>query len=137
MTRLTLALAAVAVAGFATPALAQDDAPFTGPRVELHGGWNWLSAHSRVSDGDTVTHATDHNNDGFFGGQIGYDRNFGGVVAGVFGSYDLSNNKECATAGTTTGCFKSFSSAIAVGRPVMSATPPGGNGTIIWIGFVG
>ena len=39
MTRLTLALAAVAVAGFATPALAQDDAPFTGPRVELHGGW--------------------------------------------------------------------------------------------------
>ena len=107
MTRLTLALAAVAVAGFATPALAQDDAPFTGPRVELHGGWNWLSAHSRVSDGDTVTRATDHNDDFVFGGQIGYDRTFGnGILAGVFGSYDLSNNEECATAGTATGCFK-------------------------------
>ena len=107
MNRLTLTLAAVAAAGFATPALAQADAPFNGPRVELHGGWNWLSAHSRVDDGDTVTHATDHDNDGFFGSQIGYDRTFGnGILAGVFASYDLSNNKECATAGTTTGCFK-------------------------------
>jgi outer membrane immunogenic protein len=108
MKSLTLALAAAAVAGVATPALAQTDgdAPFTGPHVELHGGWNWLNAHTRTSDGDTVTHSKDHNNDGFFGGQIGYDRNFGGVLAGVFASYDVSNNEECATAGTVTGCFK-------------------------------
>jgi outer membrane immunogenic protein len=102
-------LALLAAAGMATPAMAQSgvDTPFTGPRIELHGGWDWLRARTHISDGDTVTRYTDHNNDGFFGGQIGYDHAIGGsLVAGVFGSYDLSNNEECTTAGTVTGCFK-------------------------------
>src|ERR1044071_419948 len=34
---------------------------------------------------------------------------------------------------TTTGCFRIFSIAAAVGLPVTSATPPGGKGTIIVI----
>jgi len=109
----TLVLAPVLVlasaTAVATPALAQSgtEAPFTGARVELHGGWNWLRARSQVSDGTTTTSATDHINDGFFGGQVGYDYAIGGrTLVGVFGSYDLSNDKECATAGTTTGCFK-------------------------------
>ncbi len=38
---------------------------------------------------------------------------------------------------TTIFCFSVFSIATAVGRPVRSATPPGGNGTIIVIGFDG
>ena len=38
---------------------------------------------------------------------------------------------------TTTGCFSVFSICEASGRPTMSATPPGGNGTIIVIGFDG
>jgi hypothetical protein len=37
----------------------------------------------------------------------------------------------------TTGCFSDLSIIAASGRPVMSATPPGGNGTIIVIGFDG
>src|SRR5262245_28028689 len=37
----------------------------------------------------------------------------------------------------TTGCLRNFSIATAVGRPVWSATPPGGNGTIIVIGRSG
>jgi hypothetical protein len=35
---------------------------------------------------------------------------------------------------TTTGCLWVFSIVTASGRPTMSATPPGGNGTIIVIG---
>jgi hypothetical protein len=36
-----------------------------------------------------------------------------------------------------TGVFNSRDSASANGRPTMSATPPGGNGTISVIGFDG
>jgi hypothetical protein len=38
---------------------------------------------------------------------------------------------------TTTGCFRVFSIDAASGRPTMSATPPGGNGTIMVIGLDG
>lgn len=106
MKPLAFALAAIA---FASPALAQSGtkAPFSGPRVELHGGWNWLSTRTRSTDGTTTTRASDDINDGFFGGQVGYDYAIGGrSLVGVFGSYDLSNDKECAIAATTTGCFK-------------------------------
>jgi outer membrane immunogenic protein len=105
----TLFLAAVAVAAMAAPAMAQtsDSSPFTGPRVELHGGWDWLRARTHTTDGVTDARFTDHNSDGFVGGQIGYDYAIrGSTVVGVFGSYDLSNNKDCGTAGTVTSCFK-------------------------------
>ena len=38
---------------------------------------------------------------------------------------------------TITGCFSMRPIASASGRAVMSATPPGGNGTTIVTGFVG
>src|SRR3954452_1658942 len=38
---------------------------------------------------------------------------------------------------TTTGCLSSRASASATGRATVSATPPGGNGTIIVIVFSG
>src|ERR1051325_4203117 len=38
---------------------------------------------------------------------------------------------------TTTGSLSDFCITLASGRPTMSATPPGGNGTIIVIGFDG
>jgi hypothetical protein len=37
----------------------------------------------------------------------------------------------------TMGCFSDFSMIAASGRPTISATPPGGNGTTIVIGFDG
>jgi outer membrane immunogenic protein len=104
-----LILAATLTAAASAPALAQDGSasPFTGPRVELHGGWDWIRARTHVTDGVTDTRYTDHNHDGFVGGQVGYDYAIrGSTVVGVFGSYDLSNNKECGTAGTVTDCFK-------------------------------
>src|SRR6266705_196061 len=38
---------------------------------------------------------------------------------------------------TTTGCFSAWCIPAASGRPTMSATPPGGNGTTIVSGFDG
>ena len=38
---------------------------------------------------------------------------------------------------TTTGCFRMRVIASASGRPVMSATPPGGNGTTIAMALAG
>ena len=38
---------------------------------------------------------------------------------------------------TTIGCPSVFSMVAASGRPTMSATPPGGKGTIMVIGRVG
>jgi hypothetical protein len=38
---------------------------------------------------------------------------------------------------TTTVCFSCFESASATGRATVSASPPGGNGTIIVIGLSG
>jgi len=107
MNKLILAVALTAAA--AMPAVAQDGgaSPFTGPRVELHGGWDWIRARTHVTDGGTDTRFTDRNHDGFVGGQVGYDYAIrGSTVVGVFGSYDLSNNKECSTAGSVTDCFK-------------------------------
>lgn len=62
----------------AAPALAQDDtgtrSPFTGPRVEIDGGWD----HTRLGRGD--------HRDGFTGGVgVGYDFQVGHFVAGVEG----------------------------------------------------
>lgn len=104
-----LFLAASAAMALAAPAMAQtsDSSPFTGPRVELHGGWDWIRARTHTNDGVTDARYTDHNNDGFVGGQIGYDYAIRPTtIVGVFGSYDLSNNKECGSAGTVTSCFK-------------------------------
>jgi outer membrane immunogenic protein len=105
-------LAAAAIGAAATaPAVAQttDDAGsmFTGPRVELHGGWNRLHEKARINDGTTTVHVGRHDYDGFVGGQIGYDYAIRpSTIVGVFGSYDLSNNKQCSTVDTATNCFK-------------------------------
>jgi outer membrane immunogenic protein len=68
-------LAATALSALATPALAQDRAPFTGPRAEAVVGWD------RVSDG---TGQDSGSSDGVvYGGAIGYDVQAGGAVLGL------------------------------------------------------
>lgn len=77
-------LAAVLMAGAAVPAFAQDEAPatpvsqapFTGLRAEGIAGWDRLQAgHGDAGSSDGVV----------YGGQIGYDAQFRGVVVGVEG----------------------------------------------------
>lgn len=87
------ALAAGFVAA-ATPALAQDGppserAPFTGPRVEVIGGWDRLSNQNLGVRNHT---------DGFvYGLGAGYDVQFGGAIIGVEGDATLSTAKQKAT----------------------------------------
>ena len=69
----TLFLTAIAAVAVATPALAQDKAPFTGPRAEAIVGYDVVKDghHSNRSDGVT------------YGGALGYDINTGGLVIGA------------------------------------------------------
>lgn len=70
-----LAAAGVIAAGLATPAFAQEEAPFTGPRAEAIVGWD------RVSDGSGQDSGS---SDGVvYGGAIGYDFQAGGAVIGA------------------------------------------------------
>lgn len=76
----------------ATPALAQNDSTFTGPRVEAIVGYDVAKAGSSV-DND-VNEDDDESVDGLlYGIGAGYDVDVGGVVLGVEGEYTDSTGK--------------------------------------------
>lgn len=64
--------AAILSTALATPAFAQEDAPFTGPHVEA------LVGYDDVADGD---------GDLMYGVAAGYDFQMGGVIAGIEGEF--------------------------------------------------
>lgn len=67
---------------FSVPALAQDASPFTGPRVEAVLGYDVSKAGSSVDDDANVDN--DQSIDGLlYGVGIGYDHDFGSIVAGA------------------------------------------------------
>lgn len=69
----TLFLTAIAAVAVATPALAQDKAPFTGPRAEAIVGYDVVKDGHSSNRSDGVT----------YGGALGYDINTGGLVVGA------------------------------------------------------
>jgi outer membrane immunogenic protein len=90
--------AALLAATLATPAFAQDSAPFTGPRVEGIVGWDRPKVDDAGHD-DGVT----------YGVGVGYDFQMGGAVVGVEAEASDSTTKECATEVAAVGdelCFK-------------------------------
>ncbi len=84
--RIFIAPAVLAMA-MASPALAQDGAPYTGFRAEGLAGWD------RVQGGG-------HDDDLVWGGAVGYDMQMGRALVGVEAELTDSNNKSCAGAGT-------------------------------------
>lgn len=80
----SLILAALAVGAVATPALAQESAPFTGARVEGLVGWDRVQANGGHDDGVT------------YGVAGGYDFQSGGLVIGAEGEFNDSTAKSCA-----------------------------------------
>jgi outer membrane immunogenic protein len=68
----------------ATPAFAQDSAPFTGPRVEGVVGWDRVQAGGSHDDGVQ------------YGIGAGYDFAAGGTILGVEAEASDSNVRECA-----------------------------------------
>lgn len=80
----TLFTAALIAAAAASPALAQEEAPFTGPRVEA------ILGYDRVNAGNDF----DAGRDGLlYGAGIGYDFQLGGVVLGVEGEITGSTTR--------------------------------------------
>lgn len=84
MNKFAAILVAGTAAAVATPAMAQDNTPFTGPRVEVLGGYDVSKAGSTVDD-DT-NEDNDQSIEGIgYGVGVGYDFNAGGVVLGLEG----------------------------------------------------
>jgi outer membrane immunogenic protein len=69
----------------ATPALAQDEAPFTGLRIEGVVGWDRQGdgTGQRSAKGDGVV----------YGAQVGYDKQMGGVILGIEGELTWASTK--------------------------------------------
>jgi outer membrane immunogenic protein len=78
--------ALLATAAVVTPAMAQESAPFTGPRVEGLVGW------------DHVKSGGDHDDAVGYGAAVGYDMQMGGAVVGLEGEYSDSDSRACAGA---------------------------------------
>lgn len=100
-------LAALLATAAASPALAQDRAPFTGFRVEGLLGW------------DRVQSSGDHDDAIGYGAGVGYDMQMGRAVAGVEAEYSDSDNRACAGAATVADprlCVKAGRDLYAGGR---------------------
>lgn len=85
-------LAALLAATAATPALAQEAAPFTGLRVEGIVGYDKADTDAGNSDGVT------------YGGAVGYDIQAGGAVLGIEAEASDSTVDECSTSGNFETC---------------------------------
>ena len=110
-------LAALLAGTVATPAFAQDAAPFTGLRVEAIAGYDTLRSGERDDDGvDTGDNDGDESIDGVaFGVGAGYDFDLGGVVAGIEAEYVESTGQQDANE-TIDGV--SFTTGIETGRDI-------------------
>lgn len=84
----TIFIAGLLAATAATPALAQDNAPFTGPRAEGVVGWDRVQAGGGHEDGVA------------YGGQIGYDFQSGFGLVGLEGEVTGSSTDACDIAGS-------------------------------------
>lgn len=92
MKKLLCMLAGASVMAIATPALAQEESTFTGPRVEAILGYDITKAGSSVDD--DLNADNDESMEGLlYGGAIGYDMNLGGLVVGVEGELTDSTAK--------------------------------------------
>jgi outer membrane immunogenic protein len=84
-----LVLASLLATAFATPAFAQEDAPFTGPRIEGQLGWDRVQGEGGGKSDDLM-----------YGVNVGYDAQMGGAVIGAEAEYSDSSNRACAGART-------------------------------------
>lgn len=107
-------VAALTASAFASPALAQEAAPFTGFRVEALAGYDKLKGNGGSRDGIA------------YGGAAGYDFQIGSAVAGIEGEYLDSDTKGCENAFLTTGdtiCASGKRDLYVGGRLGFAATP--------------
>lgn len=95
-------LTAAGMVAVSSPALAQDNEAFTGPRIEGLVGWD-SSRPGSTEDIDNVDEIDQSIDDIAYGVGIGYDFSAGGAVVGIEGEWMESNAKtEFDTTGFTT-----------------------------------
>ena len=83
---LSMSIIFLVAGGFAVPASAQDDASFTGPRIEAIAGWdNFSAGHGESDSKDDVV----------FGGAVGFDYQMQNIVVG--GELELTGSGTSAT----------------------------------------
>lgn len=83
-------LAASTVIAGATPAFAQTEPDFTGPRIEALFGYDINQAGSSIDDDTNIDN--DESAEGLlYGVGIGYDMNLGGAVVGIEGEFTDSS----------------------------------------------
>lgn len=109
---IALLLAAGSVAAVAAPAAAQDDATFTGPRVEALVGYDSVRPGSTedIDNADDIDQSID---DIAYGLGAGFDFDLGSAVVGIEGEYMRS---EAKTEFDTTGFTAAGISNIDAGR---------------------
>ncbi|MFC4255328.1 outer membrane beta-barrel protein [Altererythrobacter xixiisoli] len=103
-------LVAGSAAVLATPALAQDSSPFTGPRAEVLMGYDISKLETDSLD---IDDNFDRSIDGVtYGAGVGYDHAIGGLVVGIEGqifggeaknTYDVSGISDFSTARISNG----------------------------------
>jgi outer membrane immunogenic protein len=110
-------IAALLAGSIATPALAQEASPFTGPRVEGIVGYDVLK--SGDSDDDNVDTSNDDGDESLegvnYGVGVGYDFDLGGLVAGVEAEYSDSSGEQDSDE-TLDGI--NFTSSVETGRDI-------------------
>jgi outer membrane immunogenic protein len=90
-----------------SPAMAQESAPFTGPRVEGLVGWDRVQAQGEKDNAIG------------YGAAVGYDMQMGGAVVGVEAEYSDSDNRNCVGSATVADprlCVKTSRDLYAGGR---------------------
>ncbi len=105
--RTIIAAALVSAIALAAPAVAQERAPFTGPRAEAVVGFDRIQADGEHQDGVS------------YGGQIGYDFQSGFGLIGIEGEATGSTTDACDGAGSAANpnlCVKAGRDLYAGGR---------------------
>ncbi|MFM9977560.1 MAG: outer membrane protein [Sphingomonadaceae bacterium] len=115
----TLFAAALIAAATTSPALAQEKAPFTGPYI------NGIVGYDTVKGGEDDL---DDSRDGvLYGGQIGYDFQLGGAIAGIEGEISDSSTRargSDVTGGVTTTASLAADRDLYIGARVGLAVAP-------------
>lgn len=106
-----VAVFAATAAISATPVIAQTKAPFTGPYIDVVGGWDRTQTNSGHDDGF------------LYGGQAGYDLSAGKVRFGPEIEVTGSTQKDCNVNAGVTDCLKSDRDLFAGARVGYVVTP--------------
>lgn len=87
---------AVVAATFAVSAAAQDVSTIGGPRAEVRAGYDNVSVDVDYDDGVDSFSGSDGTDGVAYGGEIGYDFNFGGAIIGAYAGVDFASTDYCS-----------------------------------------